>query len=141
MNDKMKVYNDRKYPVGLILQNGLERIVHSAGYTLLSRDEIEFVASNAPRLFEGERQLRLEDRETAAQMGFIESAEIPVMNDEEIRKRLSLRTNQLTTWLDGVSEPYLLDAIYDVAMTMDLPASKLQLLQERMPDREFIRAE
>ena len=59
LNDKMKVYKDRKYPVGLILQNGLERIVHSAGYTLLSRDEIEFGASNAPRLFEGERQLRL----------------------------------------------------------------------------------
>lgn len=141
MNDKMKVYNDRKYPVGLILQNGLERVVHSASYTLLSRDEIEFVASNAPRLFEGERQLRLEDRETAAQMGFIESAETPVMDDAEIRKKLSLRTNQLKAWLDGVSEPYLLDAIYDVAMTMDLPVSKLQLLQERMPDKEFIRAE
>ena len=137
----MKVYNDRKYPVGLILQNGLERVVHSAGYTLLSRDEIEFVASNAPRLFEGERQLRLEDRETAAQMGFIESTETPVMDDAEIRKKLSLRANQLKAWLDGVSEPYLLDAIYDVAMTMDLPASKLQLLQERMPDKEFIRAE
>ena len=137
----MKVYNDRKYPVGLILQNGLERVVHSAGYTLLSRDEIEFVASNAPRLFEGERQLRLEDHETAAQMGFIESAETPVMDDAEIRKKLSLRANQLKAWLDGVSEPYLLDAIYDVAMTMDLPASKLQLLQERMPDKEFIRAE
>jgi len=137
----MKVYNDRKYPVGLILQNGLERVVHPAGYTLLSRDEIEFVASNAPRLFEGERQLRLEDREIAAQMGFIENAGIPVMDEEEIRKKLSLRANQMKAWLDDVFEPYLLDAICDVAMTMDLPASKLQLLQERMPDREFIRAE
>lgn len=137
----MKVYNDRKYPVGLILQNGLERVVHPAGYTLLSRDEIEFVASNAPRLFEGERQLRLEDREIAAQMGFIENAGIPVMDEEEIRKKLSLRANQMKAWLDDVKEAYLLDAICDVAMTMDLPASKLQLLQERMPDREFIRAE
>ena len=40
-----------------------------------------------------------------------------------------------------MTEPYLLDAIYDVAAEMDLPASKLQLLKERMPEREFIHGE
>ena len=47
----------------------------------------------------------------------------------------------MKAWLDGVREPYLLDAICDVAAEMDLPASQLQVLQERMPDREFIKSE
>ena len=88
-----------------------------------------------------EKQLRIEDRALAVQLGVIDSEQAEVLDAETIQKKLGLRVGQLKAWLDGVSEPYLLDAIYDVAMTMDLPASKLQLLQERMPDREFIQAE
>lgn len=138
MEAKIRVYNDRKYPIGLILPNGLERVVHAQSYTLLSREEIEYAASNAPRLFEGERQLRLEDRGLSQQMGFIESAEQPVLDDAEIRKKLNLRASQMKGWLDSVTEGYLLDAIFDVAMAMDLPASKLQILRERMPDKEWL---
>lgn len=138
MEAKIRVYNDRKYPIGLILPNGLERVVHAQSYTLLSREEIEYAASNAPRLFEGERQLRLEDRGLSQQMGFIESAEQPVLDDAEIRKKLNLRASQMKGWLDSVTEDYLLDAIFDVAMAMDLPASKLQILRERMPDKEWL---
>ena len=64
-----------------------------------------------------------------------------MLDAETIQKKLGLRVGQLKAWLDGVSEPYLLDAICDVAAEMDLPASKLQLLQERMPGREFLHAE
>ncbi len=34
MEGKIRVYNDRKYDVGLILQSGLERVVHANSYTL-----------------------------------------------------------------------------------------------------------
>ena len=139
--EKTRVYNQRKYDVGLLLQNGSERVIHSGSFTLLSRDDIEYLISIAPALFEGEKQLSIEDRALAVQLGVIDSAQAEQMDAETIRKKLGLRAGQLKTWLDGIAEPYLLDAIYDVAMTMDLPASKLQLLQERMPDREFIRAE
>ncbi len=44
-------------------------------------------------------------------------------------------------WLDTVQEDFLLDAICDAAATMDLPASKLQLLQDRLPARDFLKAE
>ena len=139
--EKTRVYNQRKYDVGLLLQNGSARVIHSGSFTLLSRDDIEYLISIAPALFEGEKQLSIEDRALAVQLGVIDSAQAEQMDAETIRKKLGLRAGQLKTWLDGIAEPYLLDAIYDVAMTMDLPASRLQLLQERMPDREFIRAE
>ena len=139
--EKTRVYNPRKYDIGLLLQNGSERVIHAGSFALLSRDDIEYLISIAPALFENEKQLRIEDRALAAQLGVIDSEQAEVLDAETIQKKLGLRISQLKTWLDNISEPYLLDAVYDVAMTMDLPASKLQLLQERMPDKEFIRAE
>lgn len=139
--EKTRVYNQRKYDVGMILQNGAERVVHPGSFILLSRDEIEYLASIAPALFDGEKQLRLEDRALAAQLGFVDDAQAETLDADVIRKKLNQRAPQLRAWLDGVAEPYLLDAICDVAAEMDLPASKLQLLQERMPGREFLHAE
>ena len=139
--EKTRVYNQRKYDVGMILQNGAERVVHPGSFILLSRDEIEYLASIAQALFDGEKQLRLEDRALAAQLGFVDDAQAETLDAEAIRKRLSQRVPQVRVWLEGVTEPYLLDAICDVAAEMDLPASKLQLLKERMPEREFIHGE
>ena len=139
--DKTRVYNQRKYSIGLILQNGAERVIHPGSFALLARDEIESLASIAPSLFDGEKQLRLEDRALAAQLGFVDDAQAETLDAEAIRKRLSQRVPQVRVWLEGVTEPYLLDAICDVAAEMDLPASKLQLLKERMPEREFIHGE
>ena len=76
-----------------------------------------------------------------AQLGFIDDPTTPTMDAEEIKKKLGLRPAQVKAWLDTVQEGYLLDAICDVAATMDLPASKLQLLQDRLPEREFLKAE
>ena len=139
--DKTRVYNQRTYSIGLILPNGAERVIHPGSFALLARDEIEYLASIAPSLFDGEKQLRLEDRALAAQLGFVDDAQAETLDAEAIRKRLSQRVPQVRVWLEGVTEPYLLDAIYDVAAEMDLPASKLQLLKERMPEREFIHGE
>ena len=139
--DKIKVYNARKYAVGLVLQNGAERVILPGSFALLTRDDIEYAGAIAPQLFVGEKHLYLEDRELAAQLGFIDDAATPRMDTDEIRKKLSLRPAQIKVWLDTIQEGYLLDAICDVAATMDLPASKLQLLQDRLPEREFLKAE
>ena len=139
--DKIKVYNARKYAVGLVLQNGAERVILPSSFALLTRDDIEYAGAIAPQLFVGEKQLYLEDRELAAQLGFIDDSTTPTMDAEAIKKKLGLRPAQVKAWLDTVQEGYLLDAICDVAATMDLPASKLQLLQDRLPEREFLKAE
>ena len=139
--EKVRVYNERKYSIGLLLQNGAERVVHPGSFALLARDEIEYLASIAPALFDGEKQLRLEDRALAVQLGFIDGEQAETLDTEAVRKHLSQRVPQVKVWLDGVKEAYLLDAICDAAMEMDLPASKPQLLKDRMPEREFIREE
>lgn len=139
--EKTRVYNVRKYAIGLILPSGAEYAIRSGSFALLSRDEIEYAASIAPKLFENEKQLKLEDRALAVQLGFIENETAEDMDAESIRKHLSQRVPQVKAWLEGVKEPFLLDAICDVAAEMDLPASKLQLLKGRMPERELILTE
>ena len=57
----------------MILQNGSERAIQPHSFALLSQDDIEYLASIAPALFEGEKLLRLENRALSAQLGFIDS--------------------------------------------------------------------
>lgn len=75
------------------------------------------------------------------EMGFIEKADDQPLDEEEIRKHLALSAAKLHQWLEGINEPYLLDAIYREAVTMELSTSKLKILQEKMPDREFLPVE
>lgn len=139
--EKVKVFNCRKYCIGLLLQNGSERIVQPGSFVTLSHEDIEYLSSVAPKLFADEKQLCLEDRTLAVQLGFVMDEQAEMLDAESIRKHLAQRASQVKAWLEGINEPYLLDAICDVAVEMDLPASKLLLLKERMPEREFIREE
>lgn len=89
-------------------------------------------------MFEGERQLQLGDRDLAVELGFIKGPENKPLDEAEIRKQLGQSATKLRQWLDGIDEPYLLDAVFEIAMTMELSSSKLKALQEKMPDREFL---
>lgn len=87
--ERCKVLNDRRYDIGLVLQNGVERVVKAGSYTLLSREEIEHIASVAPLLFMGETKLRLEDRALSVALGFVLDERVPLFGAAEIRKHLS----------------------------------------------------
>jgi len=136
--DRIKVCNDRRYDIGVRLSNNTERVIPAGGFALLPKEEVEYLFSIAPKLFAGERQLRLEDRKLAVEFGFIQDEAAPLFGDAEIRKQLAGRVAAMKKWLDGITEPFLLDEIFTVARAMDLPASKLQVLQEKFPDRLLI---
>lgn len=139
--ERIKVINARAYDIGLMLPNGTERVAHAGSYTLLTRDELDHLVSVAPSLFIGEKQLRLEDRKLAVELGFAKSEDAPVFGEAEIRKQLAQKPQALKAWLDGIQEPYLLDEVFRVAQGMDLPATKLQIIQERFPGRPLVSAE
>lgn len=138
MSSKIRVENLRKYSIGVMLQNGMEYNIKPGGFLMLAQEDIEWIASHAPALFMEEKQLRLGDRELAVNLGFVASPEAAPLDEAAIRKKLDARTDLMKKWINGIEEAYLLDAVYHVAVTMDLPTSKLKILQEKMPDREFI---
>lgn len=99
------------------------------------------MASIAPRLFRDEKQLRFDDRAFAVEMGFISEESVPIFNTDEIRKHLNSSVAKMKAWLDAIIEPYLLDEVLSVARTMDLPASKLQVIQDKFPNQMLINIE
>lgn len=54
----IRVKNIRKYPIGIRLQNGRELAIRPGGFVQLDREDIEWVASTAPALFMGARELQ-----------------------------------------------------------------------------------
>jgi|GEM_PF-2369556 len=141
MADTIRVTNTRKFNVGVKLQNGIEHNIKPGGFVTLARADVDYIASIAPELFEGEKILRLDDREVSVENGFIDSVDDAPLDEEQIRKNLALSEKKMRAWLDGIAKPFLLDAIYDVAATMNLTAGKLKALQEKMPERDFLGAD
>lgn len=138
MQQSIRVRNIRKYPIGISLQNGREYNIRPGGFVQLTQDEIEWLASIAPALFQDEKQLRVEDRDLAVELTFVDSPDFQPLDDAQIRKLLGQSATKVKAWLDTIDEPYLLDAIYEISITMDLPSTKLKILQEKMPSREFL---
>lgn len=136
--ERYRVYNDRQYNIGLLLPNGTERVVSPGAYTLMTKEEIEHMTGIAPGLFAGEKQLRLEDRKLAVELGFVLSEDVAVFDAAFIRKQLGFGAAKVKAWLETVTEPYLLEEVLAVVRTMDLPASKLQVIQERVPGQALI---
>lgn len=58
--------------------------------------------------------------------------------DEDIKKHLSGSAKKIGEWMDTIVEPSVRDRIFDIAMEMNLPMNKIQVLQEKMPDHTFI---
>lgn len=138
MKGTTRITNLRGYHIGIPTQSGREYNIPPHGYITLPYEDIEWAASIAPSLFVGEKQLQVADRFFAIDMGFIEDENAKSVDDELIRKQLGQAIAKVEAWLVTISEPYLLDAIYRVSTTMNLSSSKLKVLQEKMPDRDFL---
>lgn len=121
-----------------MLPSGVERVVAPGSYTLLTKEEIGHIASIAPTLFVNERQLRLEDRKLAVELSFVMDEATDLFDTAFIRKQLGQSAAKMKAWLETVTEPYLLEEVLAVVKTMDLPASKLQVIQERVPEQSLI---
>lgn len=138
MAETIRAINIRKFSVGIRLQNGIEHNIAPGSFITLKRDDVDYLGSIAPALFQGEGILVLSDREVSVENGFIDSLENAPLDREEIAKHLQMGEKKLRAWLQGITEPYLLDEIYNVARTMDLTAGKLKALAEKMPERDFL---
>lgn len=64
---------------------------------------------------------------------------VPVhMNDDEIKAILHKPVKQVEAWFKNIEDPAELHAIFVVAKTMDLPASKLKILKAKLPAKEWL---
>jgi hypothetical protein len=59
-------------------------------------------------------------------------------SDEQIDKRLKGTVASMKKWLDDITDPTLLFNIAERAKALDLPASKLKAIAEKVPNADLL---
>jgi len=141
MSEKMRLNNPHDYAVGIITpekEYGTNILPHS--FTMVSQDEVDYLMATCTLLQDGVLRLAEDkQKELAATMGINMEDNANFMSDEDIKKKLSGNANQLRKWLNSDEiKPYVLDKIASIAKTMNLSMNKIQVLQEKMPDYDFL---
>lgn len=141
MSEKMRLNNPNDYSVGIITpekEYGVNILPHA--FTMVTQDELDYLAATSTLLQDGVLRLaEAKQKELAETLGVNMEDNANFMSDEDIKKKLSGNANQLRKWLNSDDiKPYVLDKIAQIAKTMNLNANKLQVLQEKLPDFDFL---
>ena len=140
MDGKIKVYNPTQHDVGVyLLDNPLNgRNIRPGSFIFMTEADIEMLLATTTLFSEGHLKVEEKAEQILADNGIDLQENASLMSDEEIKKKLGMSAKKLCEWLDGVKVDHVLDHIYQVAMSMDLPKTKLEVLRSKMPDRDFI---
>ena len=138
MTDKIRVYNDRPYDIGVILLNGQNINIKSGSFTMLSEDDIAFIESQClynKKLF-GTGKLRMDKvtEEKADEIGIVKSEENFHISIDEIEKKLLGNIANMKKWLATIEDKSYLFEIYTIAKALDLSTSKMKALKELLPE-------
>lgn len=141
---KYRVYNRCKYDIGVSLLAGHDIVIKAGSFQMLSVDDINYIESICRvNKFFSQRMLVPVD-ETGkeipmAELGVVPNAEkTQHYDDKEIAAILKQPVKKIEAWLAEIEDPAEFHAIASVAKTLDLSASKLKVLKEKMPAEDFI---
>lgn len=138
--DKIKVYNPTKHDVGVFLIEAplAPRNIRPGAFLYITDADIETLAATTTLFSEGHLRVEDEKSEIMAEHGIDVNENPHFIDDAEIKKKFSMSAKKIGEWLDTITAKHVLERVYEVAMTMDLPKTKLEVLSAKMPDREFI---
>ena len=118
-----RAYNRCKFDIGVKTAQGREYNIKPDSFALLTMDDIAFIDSvcQKKKLFGS---------------GMLEAVDANGKPISTAALKKSLKA--FTEWLNGIDDPVELHAIYTVASGMDLPASKLKVLNAKMPNKDWL---
>lgn len=136
MNERVRVNNVTPYAIGLKSQSGVEYNIRPHAFVMMHRDDVEYNMAIAPKLFASPVRLVVEDQDLNDIMGVVPTEEI-ACDIETIEKMLKCSASKIEAWMNDNNYPHILETVFEVAKTMDLPASKIKVLQKFMPNRDL----
>lgn len=141
MSEKMRLNNPNKFAVGIITPEKEYGVnILPGAFTMVTQDEVDYLMATSTLLQEGKLVLAGDkQKELADTMGIKMEDNANFMTDEEIKKKLNANANTLRKWLNsGEIHPYVLERIATLAKDMNLSLNKIQVLQEKLPDFDFM---
>lgn len=143
MADMVKVFNDRHYDYGVRTLQGVEKNIKPGSFVMLSEDDVMYIESQcAPDkkpFATGRLRVVMPNKEkTLEDIGIAKEEKREYLSKHEIGNLLKGRVNVLKGWLDEIKEPEYLHEIFLVAKELDLPKTKIRMLKEKMPNKNFI---
>lgn len=143
---KFRTYNRCNYDIGIRLENGREVNIKPGSFALLTLADIEYVDSICQtKKFIGSKMLVPVDVsgneiDIENLCGIVVDEANEVLDEESITAMLKKSAKQIQSWIEGIDDPVELHSIYKVAAAMDLPASKLKVLNSKMPNKDWLDA-
>ena len=140
--DRIRLTNPQKFNVGIVTIDKPYGINIAPGaFTIVTKDDLDYLMATSGLIQEGILRVQGEMQEEVLQSVGIEKEDnANFMDDEEIRRKLSGNANQLRKWLESNEiKPYVFEKIADIAKEMNLSMNKIKVLQEKMPDYDFMK--
>lgn len=138
MADRVRVRNATKYDIGLTTMTGFGYNIKPGLFIMMNREDVEYNMALAPKLFEAPARLVVEDAELSQVVG-IEDPKEATPTDADLIKVLKGNANRLKEYIDTNKEnEHILERLAVLAKEADLPASKIKVLQDALPQRDFI---
>lgn len=146
-NTRYQVKNKTHHDIGVLLSTGNRVRFKAGGHQFLTLDEIMYIESICAhtKYFSKKMLVPIDARGNELSMEeldcYINTDNNPYYDDAEIEARLKQSAAKIKAWLADIEDPAALDAIYRVAIKMDLASSKIKVLKEKMPEKDFLEDE
>lgn len=141
-----RVFNKCKHDIGVKINNGTQSInIISGGFVMLSANNILYIENICRRRkFFSAGMLTIVDQDTGKEVtleeigGYTNERTEKHHSQEEVAAHLKKSAKQIEAWLDTIKDLAELHEIIAIAKEMDLQASKLRILQARVPAEDLL---
>ena len=143
-NATFRVYNNTHYDIGITLSNNQQRVIRAGTFLPnVTAEDILYIENNARcKPFSSNVFMIKNTHEDVISLedlgGYTDPYVEKHFSPEEIADNLNKSAKAIANWLKDIDDPVELDAIRDMADKMDLPASKLRVIQAKIPNRNML---